>query len=629
MTQSGPEPKLSSGGHKPSAYLAWLDWSISLRLIIAAGVAVGLAAAMFVSLGGVNVSADTPDGFIARHLLHYVFKRSEASRTIGVIPPDDFSSASRVRLGAQQFDMECANCHGRPGYGQSVIALSMSPRPQYLPKVVGQFTDPELFRIVQHGVKYSAMPSWPAAAREDEVWSLVAFVRQLSKMNAKTYRDLTALPSPPADGPSAAGDPTLRAANPYRMAPPLDEFQYAAPAGGFADAAIQQTPVATCARCHGADGSGATTGGEAPNLTLQDPAYLQASLQAYTSGNRRSGFMQNIAAQLTSAQILALAHYYASLPPKAVAAPSADPAVIGRGQTIATRGIWSLGLPACANCHDSAGSNITGAPHLAAQSATFLRHELTAMQHGGRGWTEWWNPMPSVARALSPADVTAVAAYYATLPPARSSGGASAPRAIVPPPDHAADMANAKRIFDHDCEKCHAANGRGDREGQYPDLTLQTAPFVAQNLYAFRSGARPGVQMRQMTQGLSYDEMRSLAYYVDSLKAAPAVVKTDAGVATHGAALATRGDPARGIPACLSCHGAAGVSALPLIPRLQGQNVFYLRKKLNEFAQPYDRNQSTLNPMPMIARQLTAQERDDMAAYFAAAAPLQKTASKP
>jgi cytochrome c553 len=190
-------------------------------------------------------------------------------------------------------------------------------------------------------------------------------------------------------------------------------------------------------------------------------------------------------------------------------------------------------------------------------------------------------------------------------------------------------MANATRIFDHDCEKCHAFNGRGDRQGDYPNLTLQTAPFVAQNLYAFHAGARPGVQMRQMTGGLSFDEMRSLAAYVNTLTPLPAVARPDAAAAQRGAALAMHGDPARGVPACLSCHGEAGVAALPLIPRLQGQNVFYLRKKLNEFAKPYDRDLSALNPMPMIASKLSEAERADLANYFAAAAPLRKVPAEP
>ena len=163
---------------------------MSWKLIIITLASIGLVVGLFVAVGGVDVSADTPDGWLSRHLLHFVFKRSIALRAHDVVVPDDLAAASRVDLGAQHYDMVCANCHGRPGYGQSVVALSMSPRPQYLPKVVGQFSDAELHQIVEHGVKYSAMPSWATGGRPDEVWSMVAFLRELPKLDANRGADL-------------------------------------------------------------------------------------------------------------------------------------------------------------------------------------------------------------------------------------------------------------------------------------------------------------------------------------------------------------------------------------------------------------------------------------------------------
>ena len=73
---------------------------------------------------------------------------------------------------------------------------------------------------------------------------------------------------------------------------------------------------------------------------------------------------------------------------------------------------------------------------------------------------------------------------------------------------------------------------------------------------------------------------------------------------------------------------------LPLIPRLQGQSPFYLRSRLDGFAAPHEArvngvDVSSLNPMPGIAIKLSDQERADLAAYFAAAAPLDKTAVHP
>lgn len=629
MTEPGSDETRQSG--MPRTVTGWLGYRVSLLTIIAVVAVLGVVVATVVASGGVNVSADKRDSWIAEHLLHFVFKRSEASRARDVVPPDDLGAPSRVRLAAQHFDMVCANCHGRPGYGQSVIALSMSPRPQYLPKVVGQFTDSELYMIVEHGVKYSAMPSWPTQTRGDEVWSMVAFLRQLPKLDANAYHAMTALPAgnPGAPGGSVV-DTALRPADPYRNSEPYDEFQYSAPSAGFADQTIHETPARTCARCHGADGSGAATGGEAPNLTIEDPAYLQAALQAYTRGSRKSGYMQNIAAQLSSAEISALATYYGGLPVQTISSQTADPALVKRGEEIATQGIPDSATPACASCHESSGAKISGAPHIAGQSDTYLRRTLAAMRHGGRGSTAWWNPMPAVAHALGARDIAAVAAYYSGLKPARAAAGAQPAQAPTPPPQaNSSDLASAKGIFVSQCLKCHVNNGRGDLQGDYPDLTLQTTPFVAQALYAFHSGARPSDKMRQVTEGLSLADMNNLAHYVNSLSPEPALAKPDAAAASRGAALATRGDPVRGVPACLSCHDANGVAALPLVPRLQGQNVFYLRKRLAVFAEPYSMNLSALNPMPQIARKLTDQERSDLAAYFAAAAPLQKSAAKP
>jgi cytochrome c553 len=128
--------------------------------------------------------------------------------------------------------------------------------------------------------------------------------------------------------------------------------------------------------------------------------------------------------------------------------------------------------------------------------------------------------------------------------------------------------------------------------------------------------------------------MTNLASYVNSLTPQPALAKPYADAASRGAAIAMHGVPDRGVPACLGCHDAKGTAALPLIPRLQGQSPFYLRNRLDNFAQPYEAkpygvDTSSLNPMPAIAGNLTDRERADLAAYFAAAAPQEKAAAHP
>ena len=53
--------------------------------------------------------------------------------------------------------------------------------------------------------------------------------------------------------------------------------------------------------------------------------------------------------------------------------------------------------------------------------------------------------------------------------------------------------------------------------------------------------------------------------------------------AAKGATLYEQGDAARGVVACVSCHGAAGNSTIPANPNLAAQSHEYLYKQLNEF----------------------------------------------
>ena len=93
--------------------------------------------------------------------------------------------------------------------------------------------------------------------------------------------------------------------------------------------------------------------------------------------------------------------------------------------------------------------------------------------------------------------------------------------------------------------------------------------------------------------------------------AAPAPVKADA---AKGATLYDSGDTARSLPACVSCHGAAGNSTIAANPKLAGQVENYVYKQLVDFTHP-DRNQPV---MTTYAKMLTDDEKKNVAAYVGA-----------
>jgi cytochrome c553 len=79
-----------------------------------------------------------------------------------------------------------------------------------------------------------------------------------------------------------------------------------------------------------------------------------------------------------------------------------------------------------------------------------------------------------------------------------------------------------------------------------------------------------------------------------------------------GSTLYANGDAARGLPACVSCHGAAGNSTIAANPTLAGQNEVYLAKQLVNFTTP-ERN----NPiMTTYAKMLTDEEKKNVAVYL-------------
>ena len=88
-----------------------------------------------------------------------------------------------------------------------------------------------------------------------------------------------------------------------------------APAVHAADAAAQaeQTAKTLCAGCHGADGK-TPLDPSYPIIAGQYADYLEVALKAYKSGHRKNVIMAGIAGPLSSAQIEALAEYYAALP---------------------------------------------------------------------------------------------------------------------------------------------------------------------------------------------------------------------------------------------------------------------------------------------------------------------------
>jgi len=156
--------------------------------------------------------------------------------------------------------------------------------------------------------------------------------------------------------------------------------------------------------------------------------YFTKQLQSFADGSRQNPIMSPIAKLLRASDRPVLAAYYASLPALDVdGGAAASAAVLSPGKALAQSGEWNKGLPACAQCHGAEGFGVgTTFPQIAGQSATYITNQLQAWQVGTRK-NDPMGLMHGIAIKLSAPDISAVAAYYASLPPSANQKRSAKP----------------------------------------------------------------------------------------------------------------------------------------------------------------------------------------------------------
>lgn len=86
-----------------------------------------------------------------------------------------------VQTGKEHFQHHCQVCHGLDGHGTGVpFVAKMSPPVIDLGDPdVQQYKDGQLKWIIENGIRFSGMPAWKGVLEDEEMWSIVRFLRQL------------------------------------------------------------------------------------------------------------------------------------------------------------------------------------------------------------------------------------------------------------------------------------------------------------------------------------------------------------------------------------------------------------------------------------------------------------------
>lgn len=186
-----------------------------------------------------------------------------------------------------------------------------------------------------------------------------------------------------------------------------------------------------------------------------------------------------------------------------------------RGATIAAQGT-AAGAPGCAQCHAFNGaSDGTGAfPRIAGQSAYYLAKQLRDFGSGVRDNAV----MSPIAKALTPDDITDVAAYYAGLHiPYLPLPNPSA--ALIKQGEELAKVGNNGRDIQA-CDNCHGPGGAGEPPA-IPYLAGQYAPYIGLELRMWQRGFRKSspTAMAFISKQLTDQEIAAIAAYYQQVRA--------------------------------------------------------------------------------------------------------------
>ena len=182
----------------------------------------------------------------------------------------------------------------------------------------------------------------------------------------------------------------------------------------------------------------------------------------------------------------------------------------------------------------------------------------------------------------------------------------------APPPDTLAQRLVA-------CAACHGREGRATNDGYYPRIAGKPAGYLFNQLVNFRDGRRRNAAMTYLVNHQTDAYLREIAGHFAALDLPyppPLLAKADPAVLARGERLVRQGDTARGIPACVACHGAELTGVEPAIPGLLGLPRDYMNAQFGAWKGGL-RQAASPDCMGDIARKLTSEDIGAAGAWLA------------
>ena len=148
---------------------------------LAAYIFAALVLVSFAKLGALPVQADVAPSSLETTLLGSALRASVARRAPSGGNPIT-ASEDNLAAGAKLYRQMCSRCHGLSKDSDNTYGRSFYPPAPHLALSRTSYSDTEMFWIIKHGIRNTAMLAWGNLLSDDEIWQVVTLLRDFNSL---------------------------------------------------------------------------------------------------------------------------------------------------------------------------------------------------------------------------------------------------------------------------------------------------------------------------------------------------------------------------------------------------------------------------------------------------------------
>ena len=156
-----------------------MRWGVLVAIFaVAFGIAGLVAAVSKMDFSAIRQPGKTEEAIRTR-LVCIAIRRRTSREQIPLRPGYSQTNMS-ISAGRILYNNDCAVCHGPDGRNPSAIGRGLFPPAVALDSAPAQrYSDVELFSIIRDGIRFTGMPGFSGTETNDQIWSVIDFLRTL------------------------------------------------------------------------------------------------------------------------------------------------------------------------------------------------------------------------------------------------------------------------------------------------------------------------------------------------------------------------------------------------------------------------------------------------------------------